>query len=247
MTIPVETLREQVAALPWYHRMTLPGGVVTPGVADTRLALPRLHLPARLDGRSVLDIGAWDGFYSFEAKRRGAARVLATDSYSWSGQGWGRKDGFRLARQALGLDVEDLDVDVMDLSPEKVGGTFDVVLFLGVLYHVRDPITALERVASVTGDVLILETESTLSWLPTAAAQLYPTSELNRDDTNWWSINERALCGLLRRFGFTDVRRVYATSTARRVARGGRDRLRKAGSFRDGFRSRRVVLHARRG
>ena len=69
--------------------------------------------------------------------------------YSWHGAGWGTKAGFTLAREALGSRVEDIDIDVMDLSPERVG-TFDVVLFLGVLYHLRHPFLALERVASVT-------------------------------------------------------------------------------------------------
>lgn len=71
--------------------------------------------------------------------------MVATDSFVWQGR-W-QQSGFLLARQALGLEgvVEDRFIDVMDLSPEARGGTFDVVLFLGVLYHLRDPITALQR------------------------------------------------------------------------------------------------------
>ena len=67
----------RVAAIDWYHRIELPGGVVTPGVNNTPLALARLELPESLVGKSVLDVGAWDGFYSFEAARRGAKRVGA--------------------------------------------------------------------------------------------------------------------------------------------------------------------------
>jgi tRNA (mo5U34)-methyltransferase len=124
------------------------------------MRLARLDLPASLEGRTVLDVGAWDGFFSFEAERRGASRVVATDHYSWHGLGWGTGDGkagFELARTALGSRVEDVDIDVMDLSPERVG-TFDVVLFLGVLYHLRHPLLALERIASVADDLLVAET-----------------------------------------------------------------------------------------
>ena len=116
-----EALRAAVAELRWFHRMDLGHGVVTPGVVDCARQLPLLQLPQRLDGLSVLDIGAWDGFYAFECERRGAARVLATDSYCWSGSGWGDKRAFELARRALGSRVEDLDIDALALAPERVG------------------------------------------------------------------------------------------------------------------------------
>lgn len=238
-------LRDAVNAISWYHKMTLPGGIVTPGESDTARGLPRLRLPERLDGLSVLDIGAWDGFYSFEAKRRGAARVLATDSYSWTGPGWGSKAGFLLTRRALGLDVEDLDIDVMELSPERVG-TFDVVLLLGVLYHLRDPISAIERAASVTRRLLIVETVANFPWLPFPAARLFVGSELNNDDTNWWALNPAALHSLLKGSGFRDVRTVYRTHLARRVARALDQSIRHQRSFWSQVRGSRIVLHAHR-
>ena len=132
-----DELQQRVSALRWYHTIDLGHGVVTPGVDD---------------------IGAWDGFFSFEAERRGAARVVASDFYAWHGEGWGSgqgKAGFELARRALGSRVEDVDVDVMDLSPDRVG-LFDIVLFLGVLYHLPNPLLALERVAAVTRSLLVL-------------------------------------------------------------------------------------------
>jgi tRNA (mo5U34)-methyltransferase len=238
-------LQTAVDAISWYHRMELPGGIVTPGESDTARGLPRLRLPERLDGLSVLDIGAWDGFYSFESKRRGASRVLATDSFSWNGPGWGSKEGFLLARRALGLEVEDLDIDVMELSPERVG-TFDVVLLLGVLYHLKDPITAVERAASVTDRLLIVETVANLSWLPFPAARLFVESELNNDDTNWWALNSATLHALLRSTGFRDVQTVYRTSSARRIGRALDQRIRGRRSFWSQVRGSRIVLHARR-
>ena len=236
-------LAARVSAIDWFHTLQLPGGVVTPGVTDpARTVLPRLDLPARLDGRSVLDVGAWDGFFSFDVERRGASDVLATDSYSWSGAGWGTKAGFELARVALGSKVRDLDVDVMDLSPATVG-VFDVVLFLGVLYHLRDPLGAIDRVASVTGDVLVLETEARLDWLPASAAVLYPGAELNADPTNWFAFNARALVGLLRDAGFRDVRVVDRTPQLRRLGRMAYHRVRHGTPTRERS-ARRVVLHA---
>src|SRR5437588_8863504 len=127
-----EQLREEVDKLDWYHRMDLGHGVVTPGHDTTASKLRELDLPESLDGKTVLDIGAWNGFFSFEAERRGAKRVLAMDNECWlNPDGVYSKAGFELARRALGSGVEDITLDVMDLSPERVG-TFDVVLFLGV-------------------------------------------------------------------------------------------------------------------
>ena len=160
-----------------------------------------MHLPEDLSGKTVLDIGAWDGFFSFEAERRRASRVVACDYYAWHGVGWGTgrgKDGFELARTALNSRVEDVALDVMDLSPEKIG-TFDVVFFLGVLYHLPNPLLALERVASVSSGLLILETVVDMVGIGRPAAAFYPDRELNNDPTNWWGPNHAAVQGMLTR------------------------------------------------
>jgi tRNA (mo5U34)-methyltransferase len=189
-----------------------------------------LGLPASLEGRTVLDIGAWDGFFSFEAERRGAARVLATDSFIWEGGNpYQSRAGFDLARAALGSHVEDRTIDVMELAPEKVG-VFDVVLFLGVLYHLKNPLLALERVHSVTGDQLVLETHAERLCTRRPAAVLYPGTELNGDPTNWWGPNVGALRAMLETVGFRRIRVV----SRRRAGRTVRERVRHG----------RVVLHA---
>ena len=110
-------IREQAARIRWFHSIDLGHGIVTPGLDRSSEKLARLQLPATLEGRTVLDIGAWDGFFSFEAERRGARRVLAVDSYCWSGKGWGTQDGFNFARKVLGSRVEDREIEVEDLSP----------------------------------------------------------------------------------------------------------------------------------
>src|SRR5207244_3092089 len=130
MTTAAPDVCEEVTKINWFHRIDLGHGVVTPGIDDSPAKLARLGLPDDLTGKTVLDVGAWDGFFSFEAERRGARHVLATDAFSWGGGGWGTKHGFELAHRALGSRVESRWIDVLDLSPETVG-TFDLVLFLG--------------------------------------------------------------------------------------------------------------------
>ncbi len=202
------SLREDVEALPWYHVMELPGGVVTPGADDPRDRLPLLRLPEDMTGLTVLDVGAWDGFFSFECERRGAARVVAADWFAWHRAAHGSKRSFELAREALGSKVDDVEIRVEDLSPERIG-TFDLVLFAGVLYHVRDPLRALDAVASVTDGDLVLETHVDLVLKRKPAAAFYPAGELTGDPTNWWGPNHAAIEGMLRATGFTDVVRVF--------------------------------------
>src|SRR6267143_602400 len=94
-------LANKVARTTWFHRIDLGGGVVTPGMDCSAEKLGNLGMPEDLRGRTVLDIGAWDGYFSFEAERRGARRVLATDHFCWGGGGWGTQAGFDLARRIL--------------------------------------------------------------------------------------------------------------------------------------------------
>jgi tRNA (mo5U34)-methyltransferase len=211
-------LARRVADIEWFHSIDLGGGLVTPGLTNTAKLLRRIVMPQDLTGQTVLDIGAWDGFYSFEAERRGARRVVAVDYHSWSDHpdSWGTKDGFELAREALGSAVEDVYADIMDFSPELFAGTFDVVLLLGVLYHLKDPMLALEKVASITGRHLIVETLIDLRYLRRPAAAFYPEAE-HLNVSNWWGFNRTGVIGLLRAVGFDEVRVVWPGSRARRL------------------------------
>jgi tRNA (mo5U34)-methyltransferase len=239
-------LQSRVDAIRWYHTIDLGGGVVTRGVDDSPLRLARVQLPESLHGKTVLDIGAWDGFFSFECERRGAARVVAADHFSWHGTGWGSKAGFTLAREALGSRVEDVDIDVMDLGPERVG-TFDVVLFLGVLYHLRHPFLALERVASVTRDYLIVETVVDLVGFRRPAMAFYPGRELNNDPTNWWGPNIPAVVGMLESLGFQEVTvPTHPPNVMYRAARALYHRVKGKNTVAEAFRQDRTVFHARR-
>ncbi|HYU93774.1 MAG TPA: methyltransferase domain-containing protein [Actinomycetota bacterium] len=209
----VDDVKSGMGAITWYHTIDLGHGLVTPGIDDTPRRVAQLELPSNLSGKTVLDIGAWDGAFSFECERRGAARVLATDSFCWSGEGWGTKDGFEFARKALHSKVEDLDVDVLELSPEVIG-TFDVVLFVGVLYHMRHPLLALERVASVTEQLLILDTHVAALDFRKPAMVFYPDAELNNDSTNWWGPNPPAVEAMLGTVGFSRFERKNPSAVA---------------------------------
>jgi len=203
--VRIDELRRRVTEIQWFHVIDLGNGIVTPGVEKTTARkLETLGMPEDLTGKSVLDIGAWDGFFSFEAERRGARQVLAVDHFCWGGAGWGTKAGFDLAREALGSRVEDREIDVLDISPDNTG-VFDVVLFLGVLYHMRHPLLALEKVSAVTGGMLILETHIDLKRLNRPAMAFYPGDELLGDPTNWCGPNEACVISMLKDVGFKRV------------------------------------------
>jgi tRNA (mo5U34)-methyltransferase len=240
-------LRAEVERIRWFHTIDLGDGVVTPGEDDTPAKLATIGLPADLSGRTVLDVGAWDGFFSFEAERRGARRVVAVDPSAWRPDRpeneWGSKAGFDLARRTLGSRVEDVELDdLLQLSPETLG-TFDVVLFLGVLYHLPDPFPLLERVAAVTGDLLIVETHGDLLGLRRPAMAYYPGAEVEGDRSTWWGPNPPLLRALLHRVGFAHVEVVHVDRCPRRLARAAWRRLRGR-PYRAS--QGRVVVHARR-
>ncbi len=158
----------------------------------------------------MLDVGAWDGFFSFEAERRGAERVLATDRHVWEDPRFGM-DGFLTAREILGSKVEHQVIDVFDTSPETVG-TFDVVLFLGVFYHLRNPLLALERLAAVTRERIIVESHvEPLYAADVPLMRFYEGAELNDDATNWWAPNPLCLQQTVRTAGFPRAELVHCT------------------------------------
>lgn len=236
-----DALAAAVASEVWFHSIDLGHGIVTKGQKTTaalQKELAALRLPD-LAGKSVLDIGAYDGFYSFEAERRGASRVVSLDLPAWqvetrftdaylaecAARGveptppyrtecmrWRLdpeqmpgKARFDLVRRALGSRVEPVVLDFMAADPATIG-TFDVVLFLGVLYHTQNPLASLRKLASLTRGVAVIETEA--MEIPGAAdvplCEFFPTDELNGDASNWWSPNLRALRGLVQAAGFKD-------------------------------------------
>lgn len=146
----------------WRHRVPLGDGEVTPGL-KSRTVWEALNLPEDLSGKSVLDISAWDGLFSFEAERRGAEEVLAIDVWEhptidaehWESLRPG-KQGFDLIHNYLNSDVDSQILDVYDLSPDAVG-TFDIVLCPGLIYHLPHPLLAIEKAVSVAEELVVVE------------------------------------------------------------------------------------------
>ena len=209
MGAPTAVLMDDINQINWWHRIDLGNGITTPGRDDSPTKLEQIKLPENLNGLSVLDIGAWDGFFSFECERRGANRVVALDKYVWERPDIGKR-GFNLARRVLGSKVEDVELQVLDVSPERVG-VFDLVLFLGVLYHMRHPLLALERIASVTRKHLILETHVDMNEHDRPVLAFYPEDECASDCTNWFGPNRAAVEAMLKVVGFQKVELVSST------------------------------------
>ncbi|MGX7677319.1 class I SAM-dependent methyltransferase [Jatrophihabitans sp. DSM 45814] len=225
----------------WFHSIELADGTVTPGVkpretlANEELAL---NLPTNLKGHSALDIGAWDGSFSFELERRGAGPVVSLDHYAWSTDqaayqkylresvaagkvpvppdvapgtwdpvGLPGRAGFEYARKNLGSGVRPVVGDFMTMDLRALG-RFDIVLFLGVLYHLRDPFLALRRLRAVTKGTAVIETAGIN--IPGAFDDklwmFLETTELNDDPTNWWAPSSAGLVAACRAAGFRDAR-----------------------------------------
>lgn len=198
-------LAAEVSRYYWWHSIDLGNGIVTPGQKT-----PEQHAeecrnyfdPVDLSGKSVLDVGAWNGFYSFEARRRGASRVVATDSFAWSHPEFQGRKSFELAKAALAMDVDAIEIDVADMTAEKLG-LFDVVLFLGVLYHLPNPIDGLKRVASLASELLVVETMLDFQDIGRPAMAFYHDNDPANDLSNfWWAPNVPCLTALLRGHGF---------------------------------------------
>ncbi len=215
-----EALAAKVGAVPrWRHRIDLGGGLVTPGNEDTDEQLRRLRIPYTLAGQRVLDVGCSDGFYSFTAEARGAEVMAIDDESSLLAGG---VNGFRIAHEALGSSVRYQALDVEQLDATEVG-LFDSVFFINVLYHLRNPIRALERLASVTapGGTLYLKTYYRTDlrvWVrgrclgvdldPRPKWWFFPNDELGGDPTNWWAPNRSGLVAALSATGWGNVRTV---------------------------------------
>ena len=220
------SLRAEIAALgPWFHNIDLNGVQTAPDhfLGDyPRVNFARFEavVPADLTGKSVLDIGCNAGFYSMEMKRRGAERVVGIDSDDrYLAQA-------RLAARALGFDgVEFRNLSVYDVG--ALGERFDLVIFMGVLYHLRHPLLALDLIREhVAGDLLLFQTlqqgSNEIADVPENHPFFTPgTWEKPRyfddpgypkmhfierryadDWTNWWAPNRAASAAMLRASGF---------------------------------------------
>ena len=204
----------------WYHRIELAPGVVTPGTnvaTDSLEILDELGLPEDCTGLDVLDIGCRDGFFSFEAERRGG-RVTAIDYEP------AEATGFPIASEVLSSKVVFHHLDFYNLDPD-VHGPFDIVLFLGVIYHLRYPILAIERCFQLLkpGGCLLLETQLTVDedvpWKKVPSWEFVPGNAFQGDETNKWLPTPAGLKGAIGDCGFESVE---VTTTGKRGLAFGR-------------------------
>jgi tRNA (mo5U34)-methyltransferase len=194
-----------VDSINWWHSIDFGEGVVSKGKAfngDPQKQIGRLQFPDGIfKDKNVLDIGCWDGVYSFHAEKMGAKSVVAIDTDEYN---LGSK-GFDLAKRILISNVRRETMDVMDLVPDF--GMFDVIIFSGVLYHLEHPCQALSNVLACLnpGGTLIIETHvhSITEDLP--IMQFHPGKTLKGDPTNFWSPNMLCLRKMLEEKGNIEI------------------------------------------
>jgi len=199
----------------WHHRIELAPGIFTPGVQHTNDLLATLDLPYDLTGLRILDLGARDGFFSFECEKRGAAEVIAVDYAPIE------STGFAVASKILNSKVKWLTANVYRINEFDLG-KFDLILFLGVIYHLRNPYLAIDRIydsLSIGGKVIVeshiidggfvnekgdwinlSDIDNRLSGLQ--IAQFYQGGKLGGDHTSPWAPSLNTLEVMFQNSGF---------------------------------------------
>lgn len=214
-----EQIRQQVQQLgKWFHNIDLQGVQTAPDhflgdYPNVKFQKFAHAIPKDLHGKTVLDIGCNAGFYAIEMKRRGAARVLGIDSDErYLAQA-------RFAAEVLGADIEFQNRSVYDLA--SLGEKFDIVIFMGVFYHLRHPLLALDLLYdNVVKDMLIFQSmqrgsedvepveqdydfwKTEIFERPGFPHMYFIEHRYSQDPTNWWIPNRACMEAMLRSAGF---------------------------------------------
>lgn len=206
-------LAAQVEGYSWYHTLELGDGVVTKGMFDHRAMVDRYLIPSDLSGLRCLDVGTMDGFWAFELERRGAAEVVAVDMEDPEALDWPlsqrdtvktldetKTERFELAREALGFTTRRELRSVYELDTDL--GEFDLVFCGDLLVHLKDPLTAVERLRRVCRGTAIVCNPIRRFWF----APRRPIAELDGiENFEWWVTNLAGLERMMRAAGFIDV------------------------------------------
>jgi tRNA (mo5U34)-methyltransferase len=214
-------IKDKIQSLWWYHCIDLGNGIITPGRMPHDKDAYRLP---DLAGKRVLDVGAWDGYWTFEALKRGASQVVAVENWSDYPFLAGDKpvkewQNFDLCREILGYTDEQCQrytMSLYDVKPETFG-MFDVVFLFGTLYHMRHPLLALDIVSAVCKSTICIETAicddySAYKGFGAGYAnrkdiimEFFPTDEFDGISSNWWSPTLECLDRMISCAGFDDV------------------------------------------
>jgi tRNA (mo5U34)-methyltransferase len=205
----------------WWHSIRLDDGRVTPGRKSLALMDQEYDLtfqPVNLPGKSLLDIGAWNGGFSIEAVRRGASRVIALDHTAWNSPTLRGRTTFDIATRLCNVAIEtiDQDLDAPQLFLAHLG-SFDIVLCLGVFNHLMNPLAALREVASLAREVLVLEVGIEEDVDSGPAMVLYPGNDPTGDGRTWWGPNRRFIEDFLRLLGFDRIDYSLSSSPSRGI------------------------------
>jgi tRNA (mo5U34)-methyltransferase len=229
-----EAILQAVQSLEWYHTIDLGDGIVTPGTFDLRTVVDRFGIPERLDGKTVLDVGPGDGFFSFLFEDRGAA-VTTVELPSWSahdaspvlkrfyeteGAATMRNihDPLGLAARVRDSRVKRLFLSIYDFDPAK-HGTYDVVFCSSVLLHLTDPLRALYRMFSATREIALVSTPLDVEESGEPRALFRGTATGH----TFWLPNRTCLMQMMRAAGFRDVEWVSTFELKSREREGFRD------------------------
>jgi tRNA (mo5U34)-methyltransferase len=204
-----EDLEKKIVEIPrWWHIIELGSRVKTPGIYDKNLMEWVLNsFPKDFSEKSVLDIGARDGLFSFECESRNAKEIIGIDIF----QGYEdlHDKPFRICKEILGSKAEILHLDVLDV--EKLNKKFDIILFLGIYYHMKNPFLALEKLFNVCKELVILEGE--ILQTERSIAYLLEPGEIGGDTSNTFLFSPVFLQNYASRIGFRRVEFIGYAST----------------------------------
>jgi tRNA (mo5U34)-methyltransferase len=214
MTLTPQQLAEEVARYHWYHTLELADGVVTDGMFDHRAALDRYLLPDDLTGMRCLDVGTMDGFWAFEMERRGATDVVAADLAEVDDLDWPplwrhrvkptldatKEARFRLAHAALDSNVTRIERSIYQLGTDL--GRFDLIFCGDLLIHLKDPITAVQRMREVCrGSAIICNPIKRFRFGRQRALAEFD----GIDEFQWWLLSEPTIARMMIATGFARV------------------------------------------
>lgn len=194
----LDKIREEIAKHNWFHSIDFGNGIVTPSHYNTKHLLEKIRLPLDLSNKEIIDLGSSDGFFSFACEQRGAKRVLAVDHCFIADKNYAgvrpptqaaTLEKFNLAKEIFNSKVECLGADLHSVSSDTVG-QFDITLFMGILYHVDNPIQVLKNTRSMTKELCILETHADLLDVMESTARFYPGTPQGR---HWWGPNVKCI------------------------------------------------------